>query len=459
MSQQAEEPHDPQDPKGPAVRCGRCGAPRPAAAASGPCPACLLLAAAQTPSGLGASFEALSVERVAEALPAYEIQLLIGQGGMGAVYRARHRKLDRLVAIKVLRPLTGNHEAEAAAFTERFEREARVLAKLESPHIVRIYDYGRSSGEEPFFYLVLEFVEGASLRDLMRDGRLTAQEALALIPQVCEALHTAHGLGIVHRDIKPDNILVDGDGRVRVADFGLAKLKGAEGDGLPLTQTHQAFGTPHYMAPEQMRNSGGVDHRADLYSLGVVLYELLTGELPLGRFAAPSQKADAPPGLDDVVFKALASEPAERYQGADEIKSDLENGGDPPGDGQRESVRPRNRPADQDKAQRAGHTPPLCYATSRSWSRFVILLLLHFMTWSVVTADQLASRLGSGLTFPRGVQLEYEVDGFHVYVLGIPLWIGLACVFASLLIREFSTPGRGVEPRLVFSLPHVGSAL
>ena len=272
-------------------QCERCGAPFVAGA---PCSACILEGAQQgrPPSSSSKrgpiAFDAPSLEPLAEALPAYEVQVLIGQGGMGAVYRARHRKLDRLVAIKVLRPLELSEPALAADFTERFEREARVLAKLDHPHIVRIYDFGRSESPETFFYLVLEYVDGASLRELMGDGRLSAKEVLELIPQVCEALQTAHGHGIIHRDIKPENILVDSKGRVRIADFGLAKLRGLEPEGMGLTVSQQAFGSAHYVAPEQLRSAGQVDHRADLYSLGVVVYEMLTGELPLGRFAAPS---------------------------------------------------------------------------------------------------------------------------------------------------------------------------
>lgn len=311
----------PGAPGGNAPRsCTRCGA---VLATDGPCGACILQGARS--SGLGAgAFTARSIEQMNDALPAYEFQVLVGQGGMGAVYRARHKKLDRLVAIKVLRPIAA--EEDSASFAERFEREARVLAKLDHPHIVRIYDFGRTEdGQDAkgFFYLVLEFVDGASLRDLMVGGRLTAKEVLELIPQACEALQTAHGLGVIHRDIKPENILVDAEGRVRIADFGLAKINDAEPTGFGLTHTHQTFGTLHYMAPEQMRGAGNVDHRADLYSLGVVLYEMLTGELPLGRFVAPSEKAGGAKDLDGVVFRALENEPDARYQAAHELKRDL----------------------------------------------------------------------------------------------------------------------------------------
>ncbi len=365
--------------------CPRCGAPWPA---EGNCPACLLHgahASSMLPGSGAPGFEAPAPEVVDAALPAYEVQILIGQGGMGAVYRARHRHLDRLVAIKVLRPAGLANAAEAAAFAERFEREARVLAKLDHPHIVRIYDFGRSEGPEPFFYLVLEYVEGASLRDLLRDGRLTAKEALEFVPQLCDALQTAHDIGVVHRDVKPENILVDGAGRVRIADFGLAKLRDGEPAALGLTRTDQVFGTPHYMAPEQLRASGAVDHRSDLYSLGVVLYEMLTGELPLGRFAAPSATVSGAEPLDGVVFKALESNPEERYQAASDLRRDVEA---------QPNVPPRvpalavTRPEDREGAEVAAQTaaqlsvaPGSAFAVGRTWVAVALLAMAYPVSW------------------------------------------------------------------------------
>ena len=248
-------------------------------------------------------------------LPGYEIQTLLGAGGMGCVYRARHRQLDRLVALKVLRPAL----VADPAFAERFEREARAMALLDHPGIVGIHDFGRA-GE--FFYLVLEYVEGATLRDLLATGRLGMRDVLAFVPQLCDALQYAHDHRVVHRDIKPENILVGEDGRVRIADFGLAKLLGQE-PVVGLTQSRIAVGTPHYMAPEQVAAAAGVDHRADLYSLGVVVYEMLTGTLPIGRFQPPSAQAGAGKAIDPVVLKSLENDPARRYQQANEVKRDL----------------------------------------------------------------------------------------------------------------------------------------
>jgi hypothetical protein len=153
---------------------------------------------------------------------------------------------------------------------------------------------------------------------------MSATEALAIVPQVCEALQFAHEEGIVHRDIKPENILLDKKGRVKIADFGLAKLLDKPATVYTLTHAGQRMGTPHYMAPEQIEHPGQVDHRADIYSLGVVFYEMLTGELPLGRFPLPSQKVQVDVRLDQVVLHSLEKEPERRYQHASEVKSDVE---------------------------------------------------------------------------------------------------------------------------------------
>jgi tRNA A-37 threonylcarbamoyl transferase component Bud32 len=236
---------------------------------------------------------------------------IVGQGGMGAVYLARQKALDRVVAIKLIRTA---HEDDPT-FAARFAREARAMAKLSHPNIVAVHDTGEAGGL-PF--LVMEYVDGVTLRDAIRTKAVTPAEALAIIPQICDALEYAHKHGVVHRDIKPENILLDANGRVKIADFGLAKL--ADPDSMSLTGTMQAMGTPHYMAPEQWEKPAEVDHRADIYALGVVLYELLTGELPLGRFDPPSVKSRVDARIDELVLRALAKEPGRRYQHATDVK-------------------------------------------------------------------------------------------------------------------------------------------
>ena len=298
--------------------CPNCAQPLPASAPAGLCPACLLAQGLDTdPGGKPGRFQPPPVEEIARLFPQLEILGLLGAGGMGAVYKARQPALDRLVALKVLPP----QGASGADSTERFNREARALARLSHPNIVAVHEFGQVGGLN---YFIMEFVDGANLRQLGRAARLSPREALQIIPQICDALQYAHDEGVVHRDIKPENVLVDRRGRVKIADFGLAKIFGPDGDALRLTAEGDVMGTPHYMAPEQVERPLAVDHRADIYSLGVVFYELLTGDLPLGKFAPPSRKVSVDVRLDDVVLRALENDPARRYQQVSEVKSQVE---------------------------------------------------------------------------------------------------------------------------------------
>ncbi len=250
--------------------------------------------------------------------PGLEILGLLGQGGMGTVFKARQTSLDRIVAIKVIRSDTEHRET----FEVRFSREARALASLNHPNIVTVHDFGKTDN---YFFLMMEFVDGVNIRDLLAGQKISPREALEIIPQVCDALQYAHDQGVVHRDIKPENILLDKNGRVKIADYGLAKLVKNETATPSLTRTNHVMGTPHYMAPEQVEKPLTVDHRADIYSLGVVIYEMLTGELPLGRFAPPSQKAAVDSRLDKIVLHTLEKEPGLRYQRVSEVKTDFQS--------------------------------------------------------------------------------------------------------------------------------------
>jgi hypothetical protein len=202
----------------------------------------------------------------------------------------------------------------------------------------------------------MEFVDGTDLRRLMATKELKPEQAIAIVPQICEALQYAHDQGIVHRDIKPENILFDSRGQVKIADFGLAKLLDESSHDHNLTATNQVMGTLRYMAPEQMEGSALIDHRADIYSLGVVFYELLTGDVPLGRFVAPSQKAAIDQRLDEIVMRALERELPDRYQHASDMKLEVErlsdSGGKPQGPPGNESTNPR--PANQPTTKSSG---------------------------------------------------------------------------------------------------------
>ncbi len=306
--------------------CPECGAALASDAPLGLCPKCLLglgfdrdrETASEPARGLG---DAPAPAELARVFPQLEIVELLGQGGMGAVYKARQPGLDRFVALKVLPAHLGGDPA----FAERFAREARALARLGHPHIVAVHDFGQA---EDFSYLVMEYVDGVDLRRVLRKGRLTPEQALKIIPQVCDALQYAHEHGVIHRDIKPENILLDPKGQVKVADFGLAKLlnraAGARGSETALTAPEQVMGTLHYMAPEQLETPTTVDHRSDIYALGVLFYEMLTGHLPLGRYDPPSRQVGVDVRLDAVVLRALEREPQRRYQHASDVKLDVE---------------------------------------------------------------------------------------------------------------------------------------
>ncbi|CAN5492024.1 hypothetical protein BH23VER1_BH23VER1_21310 [soil metagenome] len=299
--------------------CPRCKRELKPDVPGGHCPACLMEINLQSGfgrSGTGGRIAPLPLEEVAGRFPEMEILGLLGSGGMGTVYKARQPKLDRLVALKIL-----THERDDAGFIDRFTREAQTLARLDHPNIVAVHEFG-DRGE--LFYLIMELVDGVTLRDLLSEGRLKPDQALAIVPPICDALQFAHDKGVVHRDIKPENILLDKDGRVKVADFGIARLVGLE-QAATLTGRGQVVGTAHYMSPEQVERPATVDHRADIYALGVVFYEMLTGELPLGRFPNPSEKVQIDVRLDEVVLKALEKEPRRRYQHASEVRTRVED--------------------------------------------------------------------------------------------------------------------------------------
>lgn len=265
-----------------------------------------------TAGGLG--WTPPSVAEAARLFPGYEVVAMLGHGGMGAVYQARQQSLDRLVALKLL-PLEISVDP---SFADRFRREARAMAKLNHPNIIAVHDFGQTSEGHLFF--AMEFVEGAMLHDLVhkREGGLPPADALAIIEQVCEALSYAHEQGIVHRDIKPANVMVDPRGRAKIADFGLARVTDPAAD-WGQTMTGVIMGTPDYMAPEQKRGMQ-VDARADIYSVGVMFYEMLCGETPQGAFELPSQRCGLPKELDAIITRAIAPQVEKRFQTTADFK-------------------------------------------------------------------------------------------------------------------------------------------
>ncbi len=324
-----------------AKTCPKCGAGVPANGPAGICPKCLMQAGLEEsrvsagesgngPTAPNAGFVPAEPETLAPHFPDLEILELLGHGGMGAVYKARQTKLDRLVALKTIRP----ESAEDPAFAARFQREARTLARLNHPNIVAVHDFGdvsfaagegEGASSRNVYYFLMEYVDGANLRQVIQSGGLEPQQALSIVPEICEALQFAHDEGVVHRDIKPENILIDQRGRVKIADFGLARLATGSDCDYTLTHTDQVMGTPRYMAPEQMEGSHDVDHRADIFSLGVVFYEMLTGQTPAGHFEPPSKKVQIDVRIDEVVLRSMAREPERRYQQVSQVKTDVES--------------------------------------------------------------------------------------------------------------------------------------
>ncbi len=258
----------------------------------------------------------LQVEQIARLFPHYEILQLIGRGGMGEVYQARQTALERLVAIKLLPiEISSKHD-----FAASFRREAQAMARLNHPNIVSVYDFGQTADGR--LYCIMEYVQGSNLFEIIHKVGLDLEQTLSVVEQICAALGYAHGKGVVHRDIKPGNVLVDTESNVKVADFGLARLIDSSADNAGVSTTDFVFGTPDYIAPEQRRDMD-VDHRADIYSLGIMTYEMLCGEVPRGAFQLPSQRIGCDERIDQIVLKAMQQAPELRYQSTAEIEADI----------------------------------------------------------------------------------------------------------------------------------------
>lgn len=271
-------------------------------------------------------------------LEKYRVERMLGRGGMGIVLAARHVHLDELFAVKTMLP-EGLESSEAV---ERFLREARASARLKGEHVVRVHDVGNLENGTP--YMLMEYLEGEDLGTVVeRKGALPVEEAVGYVHQACEAVIEAHGLGIVHRDLKPSNLFLtrrpNGSPCIKVLDFGISKEIDPEKKGMKLTKTGQFLGSPMYMSPEQMTDVKNTDVRSDIWSLGVILYELTTGRAPflaetvpsvvtkvlLSHPSAPSKvRPDLPAALDTIIMRCLEKQPERRYASVLELLAALE---------------------------------------------------------------------------------------------------------------------------------------
>ena len=256
-------------------------------------------------------FEAPSVDQLAALFPGYQIHGLIACGGMGAVYHAVQSSLDRAVAIKILPREFGSD----ASFRTNFQTEAKSMARLNHPNLIGVYDFGEVDG---MLYIIMEYVPGESLHHASYGGRLKGSDAARIVAAICDGLAHAHENGVLHRDIKPANILLDSQARPKIGDFGLARPIGSrEGE------NETVFGTPHYTAPEVLARPDAVDARADIFSVGVLLHQLLTGHVPEEVQGLPSVIARCDIRFDEIVRKATNPMPEMRYRDAGTMAREL----------------------------------------------------------------------------------------------------------------------------------------
>ncbi|HFD38551.1 MAG TPA: serine/threonine protein kinase [Anaerolineae bacterium] len=369
---------------------------------------------------------------VGSRLGKYEIRAEIGRGGMGTVYLGYDPLLDRKVAVKVLAP----HLAWESDFVERFLREARSAARLRHPSIVTIYDVGH---EGNWYFLVMEYLAGPTLAQLIaRQGPMSSSRALPILRQLADALDYAHRQGLIHRDVKPGNVIISDEGQATLTDFGVARAA----QETRLTATGSVVGTPRYMSPEQARGDA-LDHRSDLYSLGVVAYEMLTGQVPFTAttphavlhkliYEAPppvrSRRPDLPPAIEPVMARALAKAPESRYQTGRELVQALEQALAAPA-----SAPPESRPAPPPTVTAAPvPTPAPAPPTAPPSARWVWLwwLLVSVLGWALgwipgmALAEQIGHFIGpyTALAEIVGSLVQWGLLGL---VLGTSQWLVL----------------------------------
>lgn len=350
-------------------------------------------------------------------LPQYEITGILGRGGMGAVYKGRQTRLNRTVAIKLLPETLTNDDEDEMKFAERFELEAQSMAALDHPAIVSVFDFGETS--EGQLYFVMEFIDGMDIHQYLqhRGGTLPQDEALSITAHVLDALQYAHARGIIHRDIKPANVLLDQEGRVKIADFGLAKTLTSDEDNADapaLTMSNVAVGTPDFVAPEALDSDQVPDQRADLYAVGVMLYQLLTGKLPRGSFKLPSSlRDDLDPRLDDILDRTLEPDPNDRFSSAEELRYAIDPVISAPMS-RMQAIREEAVASELEEAQEQSSTPP----RSKQESRKGLLIGIAVATLLVVVG--VVSFLGKPEAEEAGTESAAETEESSVVAVSQP---------------------------------------
>jgi tRNA A-37 threonylcarbamoyl transferase component Bud32/phage shock protein PspC (stress-responsive transcriptional regulator) len=355
----------------------------------------------------GAPLKSTELE-TGEKLGRYEIEKFLGRGGMGTVYQAYDPSLKRSVALKLL----NTEFAQQESFIKRFDREAENLARLKHAGVVKVLDRGF---DRSWPYLVMELVEGQPLRQEMNKGAMPLNRILAIISDLSETLEYSHACGVVHRDIKPENILIDEDDqKPKLTDFGLSKTLQNRVVETRITMTNILMGTLDYMAPEQRRNKGEVNHQSDIYSLGVVFYEMLTNNLPVGAFEMPSELNLCPKWVDGVLKKMLATDPGKRYADATQLLKDL----------RQQPHTSKRKPADVQTPVTEGFN----WIAILQMLLFLLVIVAEFpFTWmltAVVLLAGLRSYRKEKFLFAQGEMTEEELQPRFIK-LSVSYWISL----------------------------------
>lgn len=269
-------------------------------------------------TSVASHFDPPAVEELNEEIPEYELSVMFSSDLTGALYRGRQPKLDRDVCLKLLPPISGG---DGQKYADAFSHEAHTMASLNHPNIIKVHDFGQT--ESGLNYFVMEYVEGSILRRVINQKQLTLDHIFGWTPQVCEALQHAHLQGVVHCDIRPTNILISNEGSIKVANFGLSRVQGQGPEFSESMSTGISASTHQYSSPEMRDPATSIDYRTDIFSLGIVLYEMLTGRVPKEGDALPSEIAGVDPRFDRIITGAIELDREKRFQTALDIKARL----------------------------------------------------------------------------------------------------------------------------------------